>query len=260
MQSYSNPSSIDGAESTRLDSYWLQQKLFNGGLVIRAGQIAQQDDYGVQEYGASYLLEPLGYAFGNLFGNVTATFDPASKPGVEVRVYPGDGFYGKAMFQGGETNPYGDDKHVFDFDTDGPRVLAMEIGYRHDDVKVAPEMAAGVSGNSKDGKQTVAPAPTIDGPKTLFESGLAAVYKLGARGNSIRSSGCAGFASPCGTAKFFSPSSAPFCAPVTAGAFALCSRWSRSSPSCSRPARSSPKCTPISTAPGFRTPGRSRPE
>ena len=50
-----------------MDTYWLQQKLFNGVLVLRVGQLAQQDDYGVQEYGGSYLLEPLGYAYGNLF-------------------------------------------------------------------------------------------------------------------------------------------------------------------------------------------------
>ena len=120
--SVANPSSLVSAQTSRLDSYWLQQKLFNGVLVLKIGQMAQQDFYGVQEYGGSYVMEPLGYAYGTLFGAVHATFDPASKPGAEIQLHPYGGFYLKSMYQKGQSNPYGDqDHHGFGFDTGGPR-------------------------------------------------------------------------------------------------------------------------------------------
>ncbi len=189
LQSYANPSGLASSQSTRLDTFWLQQKLFDGIVVIRAGQLAQQDDYGVQEYGASFVMEPLDYAFGNLFGDITATFDPASKPGVELQLHPYGGFYIKSEFQGGETNPYGpNDHHGLGFDLTGSGVLATEVGWRHDDVSVAPqrpvpsEKMEGKDGT--DSKAVSAVGNTIkDGPRTLFEWTLPAVYKLGIYNN-----------------------------------------------------------------------------
>lgn len=176
--SYANPSSIAGEETTRLDSFWLEQSLFNGVVVIRAGQMAQQDDYGVQEYGASYLLEPLGYAFGNLFGNVNATFNPASKPGVELRIYPYKGFYVKSMFQGGDPDPYGNDRYGLDFSLEGPGVLAAEIGYRTEGSPALELPTATMASDAKSFKEPV----RVDGIKTLFD-GLPAVYKVGGYAN-----------------------------------------------------------------------------
>ena len=189
LQVYANPSGLASSQSTRLDTYWLQQKLFGGVLVIRAGQLAQQDDYGVQEYGASFVMEPLDYAFGNLFGDITATFDPASKPGVELQLHPYGGFYLKSEFQGGETNPYGpNDHHGVGFDLTGSGVLATEFGWRHDDVSVAPvrpQPAPREGKDTRDGKEAAAavtPA-TNDGPRTLLEGTLPAVYKAGIYNN-----------------------------------------------------------------------------
>jgi porin len=188
LQSYANPSGLASSQSTRLDTYWLQQKLFNGVLVIRAGQLAQQDDYGVQEYGSSFVMEPLDYAFGNLFGDITATFDPASKPGVELQLHPYGGFYIKSEFQGGETNPYGpNDHHGLGFDLTGSGVLATEVGWRHDDVSVAPHRPQveppSAAKDAKDGKDVAVTPPIKDGPRTLFEGTLPAVYKAGIYNN-----------------------------------------------------------------------------
>ena len=179
-----NPSSLPSAQTTRLDSFWLQEKLFNGVLILRAGQLAQQDFYGVQEYGGTYLLEPLGYAYGNLFGNVNATFDPAGKPAVEVQLHPFGGFYAKTMFQNGQSNPYGNqDQHGFGFDTGGPGVLASEVGYRQDDPTqwpvYQPETAAKDAKDAKDARTVASSGTYRAGLRWLTEGTLPAVYKLG---------------------------------------------------------------------------------
>ena len=182
--SAANPSSLVSAQTSRLDSYWLQQKLFNGILVLKIGQMAQQDFYGVQEYGGSYLMEPLGYAYGNLFGSVHATFDPASKPGAEIQIHPYGGFYLKSMYQKGQSNPYGDqDHHGFGFDTGGPGVLASEIGYRQDDPSQWPVYNPGTSSkdgkDGKDGKPATAGSDYKAGPRWFWDGSLPEVYKLG---------------------------------------------------------------------------------
>lgn len=183
--SLANPSSLVSSQTTRLDSYWLQEKLFNGALILRAGQFAQQDFYGVQEYGGTYLLEPLGYAYGNLFSSVDSTFDPASKPGVEIQIHPHGGFYGKVMFQNGQSNPYGNqDQHGFGFDTGGPGVLASEIGYRQDDPSQWPVYEQGkTTKEGKDGKSVVANGTYRAGRRWFWEGTLPAVYKLGLYNN-----------------------------------------------------------------------------
>jgi porin len=183
--SKANPSSLVSAETTRVDTFWLQQKLFHGVLVLRAGQLAQQDDYGVQEYGGSFVMEPLGYAYGNLFADVNAQFDPASKPGVELQLHPYGGFYAKAEFLNGQSNPYGNqDQHGVGFDTGGPGLLASEIGFRQNDPAqwpvYQPETAAK---DGKDSKGSVKNTSYQAGPRWFWEGTLPAVYKVGMYNN-----------------------------------------------------------------------------
>ena len=174
LGSYSNPDNLASFQTTRVDTYWLQQKLFHGVLVVRAGQLAQQDDYGVQEYASSFVMEPLGYAFGNLFDNVTATADPGSKPGFELQLHPYGGFYLKSMIQAGDPDPYGNhDRHGLNFSLDGHGVLATEIGYRREEPSSAGPPAPADDQRDKSGPS--APA----GIRTLLEGGLPAVYKVG---------------------------------------------------------------------------------
>jgi hypothetical protein len=91
-----NPSGLVSAHATRLDSFWLQQALFNNHIFIRAGQFAGLDFYGEQEYGASFLIEPLDYAHGNLFSNTFESFNPAGAPVAEIRIVPWRTFYIKS--------------------------------------------------------------------------------------------------------------------------------------------------------------------
>jgi carbohydrate-selective porin OprB len=95
--SISNPSGLVSFHQFRLDSMWMQQKLVKDKIVLTAGLIASRDFYGLQEYGGSFLIEPLDYAFGNL-GNVRASFDPSTGPGAEVKIIPEKHFYVKTAY------------------------------------------------------------------------------------------------------------------------------------------------------------------
>jgi carbohydrate-selective porin OprB len=110
-----NPSALVSAHATRLDSFWLEQFFMSNKLRVRAGQLAGMDFYGNQEYGGSWLMEPLGYAFGNLFGSVYESFDPAGTPGAEVRFAPKRNFYVESAVMAGNRDPYKQDPTGFHF-------------------------------------------------------------------------------------------------------------------------------------------------
>ena len=124
-----NPSDLVSAHTTRLDSFWLEQFFGDHKLRIRAGQLAGMDLYGNQEYGGSWLIEPLGYAFGNLFRSIFESFDPAGTPGAEVRIAPTQHFYVKSSVMSGNRDPYKQDPNGFYFTIrDSPDFL-FETGY-----------------------------------------------------------------------------------------------------------------------------------
>jgi len=83
-----NPSSNASFNLLRLDSWWFELALANNKVFVRAGQFAGFDSYGVQQYGESYLMEPLGYALGNLFAADYEPFAPAATPAAEIRYVP----------------------------------------------------------------------------------------------------------------------------------------------------------------------------
>jgi porin len=132
LGSIANPSSLVSEPTYRLDSWWFEQALFNRHLFLRGGQFAGQDSYGVQEYGGSYLLEPLGYAFGNLFSTTYESFDPASTPAAEMRIVPNKHLYVKSAVLAGNRNPYADDTTGFGFVRKDSTVVVSEIGYLTD--------------------------------------------------------------------------------------------------------------------------------
>jgi carbohydrate-selective porin OprB len=129
LGSIANPSSLVSSPTFRLDSWWFQQALFNKHLLLRGGQFGGQDTYGFQEYYSSYLLEPLGYAFGNLFSATYESFDPASTPAAEVKIVPNKHLYVKSAVLSGNRNPYADDTTGFRFVIKDAPVVASEVGY-----------------------------------------------------------------------------------------------------------------------------------
>jgi len=92
--SYANPSGIVSFHQFRLDSIWLSQKFAHDKVVVTAGFMASQDFYGLQEYGGSFLNEPMDYNYGNM-GNVRASYDPETGPGAEIKIIPSKFFYVK---------------------------------------------------------------------------------------------------------------------------------------------------------------------
>jgi porin len=127
--SLANPSSLASAHTLRLDSWWVQQIMIHNKLVLRAGQFAGQDFYGVREYGASFLSEPMGYAFGNLFGTVYQSFDPASPPAAEARVNLSSHIYVKTAVLSGNRDPYKQDPNGLHFKIKDSPVFVSETGY-----------------------------------------------------------------------------------------------------------------------------------
>ena len=126
-----NPSGLVSAHTTRLDSFWLQQSLFNGHLFLKAGQFAGLDFYGNQEYGGSYLIEPIDYAFGNLFSTTYESFNPAGTPAAEARVILCKTLYIRSAVLSGNRNPYAQDTNGFHFVIADSPVFAFETGFSH---------------------------------------------------------------------------------------------------------------------------------
>jgi porin len=124
-----NPSDLVSQHTTRLDSFWVQQVFLNNRIRLRAGQLAGLDFYGNQEYGGTWLMEPLGYAFGNLFSSIFESFNPAGVPGAEILYAPTTHFYVKSSVMSGNRNPYQQDPTGTNFAIRNSANFLFETGY-----------------------------------------------------------------------------------------------------------------------------------
>jgi porin len=123
-----NPSGLASEHTFRLDSWWIEKRFLRERFVVRAGQFAGQDFYGTQHYAASFIVEPLGYAFGNLF-NTHEAFDPPSTTAAELRVIPRQHFYLKTMVMAGDPDPFAHNPTGFVPQFRGSPVTVAEIGF-----------------------------------------------------------------------------------------------------------------------------------
>jgi carbohydrate-selective porin OprB len=99
------------ANTTRLDSWWIEKRWLDDRIAVRVGQFAGQDFYGNAQYGSSFIISPLNYALGNLFTTLE-TFNPFATPAAEIRIAPIHHFYLKSMVMAGDpsaatSNPTG---------------------------------------------------------------------------------------------------------------------------------------------------------
>ena len=124
-----NPSDLVSQHTTRLDSFWVQQVFLNNKIRLRAGQLAGLDFYGNQQDGGSWLMEPLGYAFGNLFSSIYESFNPAGVPGAEILFAPTRHFYVKSSVMSGNRNPYQQDPTGTNFAIRNSPNFLFETGY-----------------------------------------------------------------------------------------------------------------------------------
>ena len=134
-----NPSSNASFDLTRLDSWWFEQALAYDKVFLRVGQFAGLDSYGVQQYGETYIMEPLGYALGNLVTADYEPFAPAGTPAAEVRYVPSRHFYVKSAIFSGNRNQLRDDPSGTHFKFKDTPVIAAEAGFL---VDPAPSVTA----------------------------------------------------------------------------------------------------------------------
>jgi carbohydrate-selective porin OprB len=124
-----NPSDLVSAHTTRLDSFWLEQNFLNSKLRVRAGQLAGLDFYGNQEYGGSWLIEPMGYALATFSVRSLSRSIPPATPGAEVRVAPRRDFYIKSAVMAGNRDPYHQDPTGTNFQIRDTPDFLFEAGY-----------------------------------------------------------------------------------------------------------------------------------
>ncbi len=104
----SNPTSLPSTSANRLDQFWLQQSLFSDRFVIKAGQLAGFDLFDLQEYGASFMNETMGYSPATNYQNYLS-YNPGGTPGAEFRVMPVKNTYIKTYAGCGNRNIYQQD-------------------------------------------------------------------------------------------------------------------------------------------------------
>lgn len=151
-----NPSSNASFNLTRLDSWWFEQAIAHDKVFIRAGQFAGLDFYGVQQYGETYIMEPLGYALGNLVAADYEPFAPAGTPAAEIRYVPLLHFYVKSAIFSGNRNPLRDDPSGAHFKFKDSPVIASEVGFL---VDPTPSLIAKTYPGSYEFGATVNPGP-----------------------------------------------------------------------------------------------------
>lgn len=123
-----SPSGMSSQNTFRLDSWWLEKRWLKERLTARIGQFAEQDFYGTQHYGASYIFEPMGYALGNLFTDFES-FDPPSTPGLEIRVVPVHNLYIKSMVVAADRSPFSHNQTGLAPQFRGAPMSVSEIGF-----------------------------------------------------------------------------------------------------------------------------------
>ena len=112
----------------RLDSYWIEKHWVNERIILRLGQFAGEDFYGTQHDGTSFILEPLGYALGNL-GSTYESFDPPSTPAAELRVVPFQHLYVKSMVFAADRTPFAHNATGFVPQFRGAASTVSEVGW-----------------------------------------------------------------------------------------------------------------------------------
>ena len=123
-----SPSGMSSANTSRLDSWWIEKRWLSERLTARIGQFAGQDFYGAQHEAASFIFEPMGYALGNLF-TTFESFDPPSTPALEVRVAPFKHLYVKSMVLAADRTPFSHNPTGLVPQFRGNPVSVSEIGF-----------------------------------------------------------------------------------------------------------------------------------
>jgi porin len=123
-----NPSGIASMNTFRLDSWWFEKHWLNNRIAARVGQFAGQDSYGDQNFGKSFVFEPISGSLDNL-SNTFESFDPPSTPALEIRAVPIHNFYVKSMVLAEDRSPFSNNPTGLVPQFRGTPVSVSEIGF-----------------------------------------------------------------------------------------------------------------------------------
>ena len=155
-----SPSGMSSYNLFRLDSWWVEKAWLHNRIAARIGQFAGQDFYGDQDYGTSFIFEPMGYALGNL-STTFETGSPGSTPAFEVAVQPIRNVYVASMVLAGDRLAFFHNTTGLVPQFRGAPISVSEIGFTP-------------------GKKTLGMRPADD---VVSRKGYSGIYKFGASYN-----------------------------------------------------------------------------
>ena len=132
-------SGIEALPATRLFELWLEQKLLDDTLSVRAGQLAGDTEFVVSRYAALFVNSAFG--FSGLLATDLPNGGPAyplATPAIRVRYAPGEtwsamvGLFNGAPAGMRSANPQRDDRSGLEFRTDDPALVMAEFAYNYD--------------------------------------------------------------------------------------------------------------------------------
>jgi porin len=155
-----SPSGMSSYNLFRLDSWWVRKAWLKNRIAVRIGQFAGQDFYGDQDYGTSFIFEPMGYALSNL-STTFETGSPGSTPALELSAVPVRNVYVASMVLAGDRLAFFHNPPGLVPQFRGAPISVSEIGFTP-------------------GKKTKAMRPADD---VLSRKGYSGMYKFGASYN-----------------------------------------------------------------------------
>lgn len=184
-----NPSSLTSKNLARFDTYWLDKRWSSERVAVRVGVFGGQDFFGAQPYSSSFVIEPLGYALGNLNSTYESAGPPAT-PALALRIVPLTHFYFKAMVFAADRNPLTDNPTGFVPRFRGSAAVASEVGWTlgykatSEHVVLTVAQRRGYSGTYRFGSvvntskfKSTGPTSTIDGNYLIYAIGSQALWR-----------------------------------------------------------------------------------
>lgn len=97
-------SNIDSYDSTRLVDFWVEQKLLEGKISLKVGQMRVDDEFGVTDSAAAFINSSFGVPTPPATPMPTG-IDPTAALGIRLRFEPLEGLYGMAGIYDGNPSP-----------------------------------------------------------------------------------------------------------------------------------------------------------
>ena len=140
--------SLESANAVRFYEIYLKQRLWDGALLVKAGQLAVDDDFFVSRYASSLLNASFAF-FGSGRDRQVAPFYPVAAPGIYVMARPSEDWELRA---GAYTSAPGADSssnYGFDWSLDNGVSVATEVALSRSPAGLPGHYTLGVLGTTK---------------------------------------------------------------------------------------------------------------